>query len=199
MNHDGGRPPSRRARVRHLRSPLGRDAADELSSVEQAPPTGHSPRLRMRMSDVAVVHDYLNQRGGAERVALELARLYPEAPIYTSLYRAGSTFPEFAERDVRQSYVGRLPIDHGFRNLFPLYPSAFRSFGVLDQRLVLTSSSGWAHGVRTALGATHIVYCHTPARWLYAPEAYLGAASWQQRAARPIMGAIRRWDRSAAS
>lgn len=108
---------------------------------------------------VAVVHDYLNQRGGAERVALELARMWGEAPIYTSLYRADQTFPEFAEREVRVSYLDRLPISHGFRNLFPLYPSAFWGLGRLGYDVVISSSSAWAHGVRTAQQSTHVVYC----------------------------------------
>lgn len=146
---------------------------------------------------VAVVHDYLNQRGGAERVALELARMWPDAPIYTSLYRRDHTFPEFAEREVRTSYLDRLPISHGFRNLFPLYPSAFWGLGRLGEELVISTSSAWAHGVRTSRRATHVVYCHTPARWLYG-YAYLGSRSVKQALARPLLGAMRRWDRRAA-
>src|SRR5437588_7307043 len=102
---------------------------------------------------VAIVHDYLNQRGGAERVVLELARIWPEAPIYTSLYRPASTFPEFADHEIRASALDRVPIDANFRALLPLYPAAFRSLGTLDQDLVVSSSSGWAHGVRTAPGS----------------------------------------------
>lgn len=147
--------------------------------------------------DAAVVHDYLNQRGGAERVALELARMFAGAPIYTSLYRPGSTFPEFRERTVRTSYLDRLPIDSRFRNLLPLYPSAFRALGELQHELVLSSSSGWAHGVRTCGRSTHVVYCHTPARWLYG-AAHLGARSIQRRSARPLLSAMRHWDQAAA-
>jgi glycosyltransferase involved in cell wall biosynthesis len=146
----------------------------------------------------SVVHDYLNQRGGAERVALELARIWPGAPIHTSLYRPESTFPEFREHDVRTSWLDRVPTDRGFRNLLPFYPSAFRSLGTFDDDLVVSSSSGWAHGIRTAPGTAHVVYCHTPARWLYSPEAYLGASSRKQKAAQPVMGSLRRWDIVAA-
>ena len=152
-----------------------------------------------RPGGVALVHDYLNQRGGAERVVLELAAMWPEAPLYTSLYRPGSTFPEFADRDVRTSFLDGAPVDRSFRSLFPLYPAAFRSLGPLDAGLVVTSSSGWAHGVRTAPGATHVVYCHTPARWLYRKDDYLGASSLQQRLAAPALGPLRRWDRAAAA
>src|ERR1700690_2758114 len=78
---------------------------------------------------VAIVHDYLNQRGGAEKVVLEMSNMWPQAPIYTSLYRPGSTFEEFRGRDVRTSFIDREPVDRGFRNLFPLYPAAFWAVG----------------------------------------------------------------------
>jgi len=148
------------------------------------------------VGSVAIVHDYLNQRGGAERVVLEMASMWPEAPIYTSLYRPHSTFPGFDHFDIRTSFLDRMPVDRGFRNLFPLYPAAFRSFGVLEEDVVISSSSGWAHGIRTRPDALHAVYCYTPARWLYGGQ-YM-AASWRERALRPVLGPLRRWDRSAA-
>src|SRR3954463_12912793 len=91
------------------------------------------------LGSVAIVHDYLNQRGGAERVVLELASMWPDAPIYTSLYRPDSTFPEFGALDVRTTFLDRLPVDRGFRALFPLYPAAFRSLGTIDADLVISS------------------------------------------------------------
>jgi glycosyltransferase involved in cell wall biosynthesis len=148
------------------------------------------------LGSVAIVHDYLNQRGGAERVVLEMAALWPEAPIYTSLYRPDSTFPEFHDHRVRVSPLDRLPVDEGFRNLFPLYPAAFRAFGTLRHDVVISSSSGWAHSVRTRDDTLHAVYCHTPARWLYAPE-HLGVSARRQ-ALRLVARPMRRWDRAAA-
>lgn len=144
-----------------------------------------------------MVHDYLNQCGGAERVALELARIWPGTHLYASLYRPGSTFPEFQEFDVRASPLDRFPVDRGFRALAPLYPLAFRSLGVLPEQVVISSSSGWAHGVRVASGSLHIVYCHTPARWLYRREEHLGRALGPALLA-PLLGPLRRWDRRAA-
>jgi glycosyltransferase involved in cell wall biosynthesis len=119
------------------------------------------------LGDVTIVHDYLNQYGGAEKVVLELAGMFPTAPIYTSLYRPESTFPEFKDRDVRTTFLDRLSVDGGFRNLFPAYPAAFRSLGELPGDTVIASSSGWAHMAHTSPAALHVVYCHTPARWLY--------------------------------
>jgi glycosyltransferase involved in cell wall biosynthesis len=147
---------------------------------------------------VAIVHDYLNQRGGAERVVLEMARIFPGAPIYTSLYRPGSTFPEFERLDVRTSPIDRLPVDARFRALLPLYPAAFRALSPLHEEVVVSSSSGWAHGIRTDPSSTHLVYCHTPARWLYETEAYVPSALARTLGS-PLLAALRRWDRRAAA
>jgi glycosyltransferase involved in cell wall biosynthesis len=146
---------------------------------------------------VAVVHDYLNQCGGAERVALELARTWPGSRVYTSLYRPSSTFSEFAELDVGVSPLNRLPVDEHFRALAPLYPLAFRSLGRLSEDVVISSSSGWAHGVRTGSESLHVVYCHTPARWLYRRQEHLGGGIGPVLLS-PLLGPLRRWDQAAA-
>jgi glycosyltransferase involved in cell wall biosynthesis len=146
---------------------------------------------------VAIVHDYLNQPGGAERCVLEMARIWPGAPLYTSLYRPGSTFPEFEHLDVRTSPLNRLPVDKRFRALLPLYPAAFRSLGTLDHKLVISSSSGWAHAVRTAPETLHVVYCYAPARWLWSSSGYIGGKG-ARRALTPVTRGLRAWDRSAA-
>jgi len=156
--------------------------------------TDHAPANGLP-TDVVLVHDYLNQRGGAERVVLELAAMFPGAPIYTSLYRRTSTFPQFASLDVRTSFLDPLPVDRHFRALFALYPAAFRSLGTIDAELVISSSSGWAHAVRTSPRAVHAVYCYTPARWLYGD--YLTHPS-AQRALVPLSGRLRRRDVAAA-
>jgi glycosyltransferase involved in cell wall biosynthesis len=171
-------------------------AAMPKSQAASGPPA--TAPIPTEAGSVAIVHDYLNQPGGAERVVLELARIWPQAPIYTSIYRPQSTFPEFRHREIRSSALNRIPVDRAFRALLPLYPAAFRSLGTLDQELVISSSSGWAHAVRTAPGSTHVVYCHTPARWLYK-----GAEYMPSRAARialtPVNAALERWDRRAAN
>jgi glycosyltransferase involved in cell wall biosynthesis len=150
--------------------------------------------------EVAIVHDYLNQRGGAERVVLELSDMWPEAPIYTSLYRPRSTLPGFESRDVRASLLDRLPVDRGFRNLFPLYPGAFRQLGEINADVVVASSSGWAHMARSAPHAFHVVYCYTPARWLYGGKHLQREKerSVRQSLAAPALGLFRRIDRKAA-
>jgi glycosyltransferase involved in cell wall biosynthesis len=148
------------------------------------------------LGSVAIVHDYLNQPGGAERVVLAMAGMWPDAPIYTSLYRVDSTFPGFGGAEIRTSPLDLMPVDRGFRNLFPFYAAAFRAFGTLDQDVVISSSSGWAHSVRTAPDTFHAVYCYTPARWLYGGE-YLHSDKRRQ-ALEPFASAVRSWDRRAA-
>ncbi|MGO9977263.1 MAG: hypothetical protein ACLP01_31560 [Solirubrobacteraceae bacterium] len=147
-------------------------------------------------SSLAIVHDYLNQPGGAERVVPALAGIWPDAPIYTSLDRVDSTFPAFGGTEARTSPLDLFPVDTSFRNLFPLHPVAFRSFGTLEHDLVISNSSGWANSIRTAPRTFHAVYCHEPARWLYGGE-HLGRM--HHRALAPLAGAMRTWDRSAPS
>lgn len=159
-------------------------------------PGESAPAARRVDVDIAIVHDYLNQRGGAERVVSQISDLWPQAPIYTSLYRPESTFSSFMGREVRTSPLDRLPVDRGFRNLFPLYPGAFRALGPIDADVVITSTSGWAHMVRTRPDALHIVYCHNPARWLYS-DAHL-SRSLGGTVARATFGAMRRLDKHAA-
>ena len=175
--------------------------ADSPADGPESPVDGRlhdaTPRARgpEDLGSVAIVHDYLNQHGGAERVVLALAGLWPNAPIYTSLYRADSTFPAFGAADVHTSPLHWLPVDRGFRNLFPLYPAAFRALGPLEYDVVISSSSGWAHSVRTAPRTFHVVYCHAPARWLYGRHHLTDA---RPLALRPLMGPLRSWDRTAA-
>ena len=119
---------------------------------------------------VAIVHDYLTQRGGAERVVLAMHRAFPTAPIYTSLYEPDLTFPEFRDVDVRPSYLNRSRfLRRQHRVALPLLAHAFSKIEV-DEKIVLCSSSGWAHGIHTT--GTKLVYCHSPARWLYKRDEY---------------------------
>lgn len=148
---------------------------------------------------VAVVHDYLAQRGGAERVALALWRAFPGARLLTSVYDEAGTFPEFREADVETSWLQRVPaFRRDPRLALPLLPGAFDRLALDDVDVVVCSSSGFAHGVRTR--APKLVYCHNPARWLYQNEDHLIGQPAPVRAAlavlRPRLAA---WDRRAAA
>ena len=151
---------------------------------------------------VALVHDDLVQRGGAERVVLSLSRLFPDAPIYTTVYDEAGTFPEFADRDVRTTFLQHLPHRGGAaRALLPLYPAAVRALRPRRYDVVISSSSRFAHGVDTG-GAPHLCYCYNPARFLYQGDDYFGAGgpvpAWLRPLLGPLLSGLRRWDAAAA-
>lgn len=149
---------------------------------------------------VVIAHDYLTQRGGAERVVLAMARAYPGAPIWTTLYHPEGTYPELAEHEIVVSplnRVGALRRDH--RAALPLLAWAAGRLRI-DADVVIASSSGWAHGVATS--GRLLVYCHAPARWLYQSEAYLGASLTRSPEGLALLALrpwLRRWDRRAAA
>ena len=151
---------------------------------------------------VAIVHDYLTQRGGAERVVLAFHELFPDAPIFTSIYDSEGTFPAYRGQDIRTTFLQHLP--HGgdsFRALLMLYPIAFSRLHLDGYDLVLSSSSGWAHGVH-AEGAVHVCYCYTPARWLYLQRSYFGVngpvPTWLRYPLQPALEGLTLWDQRAA-
>jgi glycosyltransferase involved in cell wall biosynthesis len=149
-------------------------------------------------SRVALVHDYLTQRGGAERVVLSLARAFPDAPLFTSLYEPATTFPEFADVDVRPGFLNHFAMlrrDH--RRALPFLAPAFSRLRV-NADVAVVSSSGWAHGARVT--GRKIVYCHTPARWLYQPDRYLrGHGAGTRAAGRTLRAPLVHWDKAAAA
>jgi len=153
---------------------------------------------------VAIVHDYLNQAGGAERVVAVLHRMYPDAPIFTTLFDPDAVGEPLASADVRVSWMQRLPLWRTyFKAYLPLYPFAVRSFDLRGYDLIISSSSAWAKGVRVPPGAVHVCYCYTPMRWAWSFDTYVRRSELgliAREAARRVMGALRRWDvRAAAS
>lgn len=147
---------------------------------------------------MAIAHDYLTQRGGAERVVLALTRAFPGAVVHTTLFDPDATFPEFSAVTVRASPLNRLAaFRHHHRRALLLLPFVATRTRI-DADVVIASSSGWAHGFRTS--GAKVVYCYSPARWLYQSDRYLGQASGMLprlvlAAARPLLVA---WDRRAA-
>lgn len=131
------------------------------------------------MTTVAVVHDYLTQKGGAERVVLSMMRAFPHAVLHTSLYSPDRTYPEFAAFHPRTLPLDKVAVlRRNHRWALPLLGPSFARHTV-DADVVLCSSSGWAHAVRTS--GRKLVYCYAPARWLFQSELYVGG--------RPVAGA----------
>ena len=123
---------------------------------------------------VAIIHDYLNQYGGAERVLEAIHSLYPSAPVYTSIYDPRAMPPAMRTWDIRTSWMQRLPgWRKHFRTYLPCYPSAFESFDLSGYDLILSSSSAFAKGIIPPPGARHICYCHTPMRFAWRTGSYV--------------------------
>src|SRR5256714_12059841 len=117
---------------------------------------------------VALVHDFLLDLRGAERVFLEMCALWPEAPLFTAVYDEEGTEGRFADREVNASFLQRLrPSARTFRALLPLYPAAIESFDLSGFDLVVSSSSAWAHAVICDEQTAHVSYCHNPFRYAW--------------------------------
>lgn len=154
----------------------------------------------MRKSKVAIVHDYLIQMGGAERVVELLHRMFPDAPIYTAVADEKRLWPGLRGADIRTSWMQHLPgVKKRFKHYFMLYPLAVESWDLKGYDLVISSSSAYAKGVRVSGDTLHVCYCHTPMRFAWDFERYMAASEagpWQRRLAGWLMPALRRWDRA---
>jgi glycosyltransferase involved in cell wall biosynthesis len=151
---------------------------------------------------VALVHDWLNQIGGAESVLENLVALFPGAPIYTSMYWREVMPVAYRQWDIRTSWMNRLPgIMRHHRLYFPLYPLAFEGFSLDEYDVVLSNKSGFCHGVITAPETLHICYCLTPTRYVWRYHDYAlheGIGPVRQAALAPVLSCLRVWDRLAA-
>jgi glycosyltransferase involved in cell wall biosynthesis len=123
---------------------------------------------------VAIVHDLMNQMGGAERVLLTLHDLFPQAPIYTSIWDPRITDKRFRAMDIRTSYMQRLPfIMRHHQPYLPLYPFVFERLDLREYDVVISSSWAFAKGIVTRPETLHICYCYTPMRWAWRYEDYI--------------------------
>ena len=153
---------------------------------------------------VAIVHDYLAQAGGAERVVVAMHGIWPDAPIYTSVYDPQATLKEFGEMDVRTSFLQRMKIARTAKThklALPLYPTAFEHFDLTSYDVVLSSSSGFAKGVITGPDTCHICYCHTPARFAWRYHEYISQGNYgkmERRILPWIIHRLRTWDMQTA-
>lgn len=130
---------------------------------------------------------------------LSLARLFPDAPIYTLLHVKGSLCDELEAREIRTTFVQRLPgVATRYREYLPLFPAAAATIDLAGFDLVITSSHCVAKGVRAAPGALHVCYCHTPMRYVwdrYDDYFGRGRARGAARFAMPLVaGRLRAWD-----
>jgi glycosyltransferase involved in cell wall biosynthesis len=147
---------------------------------------------------VAIVHDYLNQWGGAERVLEELRAVWPDAPVFVSIYDRERMPAAYREWTIRTTFMQRLPgILRNHQPYLPLYPLAFARLDLRGYDLIVSSSSAFAKNIHPTPGALHVCYCHSPMRFAwnaadYARREKLGSPV--RAALGPLLRVIRRWD-----
>jgi glycosyltransferase involved in cell wall biosynthesis len=117
---------------------------------------------------IAIVHDYLNQLGGAERVLEVFCEMFPEAPIYTLLADPDILTAPMKKHRIYQSFVSRLPfVKKHYKKYLLLFPAAIEQFDLSEYDVVLSASSAFAKGVLTKPHTRHICYCYTPMRYVW--------------------------------
>jgi len=173
----------------------------ELAEPDIVTPT-LSSNLRFNYRTI-LVHDYLNQYGGAERLLEVLHDLAPAAPVYTSIYDADAMPTMYREWDIHPTWVDHIPgVHRHHQRALAAFPLAFERMRLPDCELVLSSSSAFAKMVRPPRGATHISYVHSPMRFAWDLDAYV-ARERLPDAARiglgPLMAVMRQRDRATAS
>ena len=119
---------------------------------------------------VAIVHDDLVQLGGAERVLEGISEIFPDAPIFTSVFDSSNKelFRRFGSKKIRTSFLQNIPLWRKlYKVLLPLYPLAFEQFDFFEFDLVISNTTRFAKSVITHPKTTHVCYCHTPPRFLW--------------------------------
>jgi glycosyltransferase involved in cell wall biosynthesis len=130
---------------------------------------------------IALVHDYLTQKGGAERVFELLCQHFPEADVFTSLYDPKRTI-ELGDRLVHTTVLQKVPgAAKYFRLMAPFYYPVFRALNLTAYDLIISSSTSFAKAVKKRPGAKHICFCHNITRFLWDTQTYLREYADYQR------------------
>lgn len=151
---------------------------------------------------IALVHDYLIQDGGAEKVLEILQEIWPSAPTYTLLFDP-KKLPTFAGRDIRTSFLQRFPFAKTkYQWYITLMPTATEHYDLREFDVVISSTSAFAKGIITRPDAIHICYCHTPTRYLWTDTTSyiqeLRVPGFVKALLPPVLSRLRMWDQQAA-
>jgi glycosyltransferase involved in cell wall biosynthesis len=151
---------------------------------------------------IAVVHDYFIQRGGAEKLAEAIYNMFPGADLFATVALKSRMPDSLRHVPVKTSWMQKLPLlEKYYRFYFPLYPLAVSSLDLSEYDLVISSSSGYAKGVRANPDAIHVCYCHTPMRWVWSFQSYSARESFGgavRQILRVILCGLKAWDIRAA-
>lgn len=152
--------------------------------------------------NLALVHDWLNQIGGAEDVLDTLMTLYPNRPLYTSIYAPDLMPDHYRKWDIRTLWIDRMPGIHSHHQPYlPLYPLAWGGLDLSNYDVVLSNKSGFCIGLQHGEKTLHICYCLAPTRYVWQVDSYIareGIGKPLQMALRPLIAALRGWDYRAA-
>ena len=149
---------------------------------------------------IALVHDALINRGGAERVFQVLCEMFPDAPVYTSVYFPNKTFSYFKKKCIRTTLLQKVvATERALKALFPLACFLMQKMDLSEYDIILSSSTfcgKYAH----RKGVKHICYCYTPFRLLWDPGSYLESVGVNSKVkmVKPVLSILRKWDYSAA-
>jgi glycosyltransferase involved in cell wall biosynthesis len=151
---------------------------------------------------IAIAHDWLNQIGGAENVLEVIVSMFPEAPVFTTIYAPELMPSAYRSWPIQTSWLDRAPGVHRHHQPYlPLYPLAVRSLDLSGYDLILSNKSGFIHGIKTTEDQRHLCYCLAPTRYVWNYQAY-AAREQLGPAARlmliPMIAVLRRWDYTAA-
>lgn len=173
-----------------------------LPCSDQLPSVAPTIRKQLQQAKIAIVHDWLNQLGGAELVLETLVEMFPEAPVFTTIYWREGMPERYRSWDIHPTWLDRAPGIYRHHQMYLLfYPLAVHSIDVSGYDLVISNKSGFCHGVRTARDQLHIDYCLTPTRYVWDYDTYVSREEIGPIARvvlRPLMRWLRRWDRRAA-
>ena len=156
-------------------------------------------RFPDRWSQLSVVlsHDWLTGMRGGERVLEILCEGFPGAPVLTLIHQPSSISAAINAHPVHTSWMQKIPgVTGSYRKMLPLFPAAVRSLDVPPADLLISTSHCIAKAVRRPRGARHLCYCFTPMRyaWCFYKE-YFGDSPLKALVARPLLAALRQWDR----
>jgi len=150
---------------------------------------------------IAIVHYWLVDRRGGERVVEALCELYPQADLFTNVYDPAPFARTLARHRVQTTFVNSLPFArHMLEPYLPLMPLALEQLDLRDYDLVISSESAPAKGVVVRPDAFHVCYCHSPMRyaWDLYPQYLADAGVFKRLAMRPLMHYLRLWDQASA-
>jgi len=152
---------------------------------------------------VALVHDLLVSYGGSEQVLFELHQMFPEAPVYTTIFDPSRLPPRFAVLDVRHSFLQRVPsLSRNYAAIVPLMPLAFKAFDLRGYDLVLSSAHAFSKAVIAAPDALHVCYCYTPLRYAWSHQdeylARVPVRTLLEPLGRMVLERLRKWDYAAS-